>query len=464
MAIMMDSANKASFEAATCSRQFPPAAVCPRPAACCRLPAALCLLLLLVLAGTSKAAPQNQPAPVLSPQAAGLFNSAVDAFRTGNLDQAIARMRQADRSQPGHPEVQLYLGLFLYEKANENPEAQALLESALTRYPAHPDLPLKLMNSYLLTGRQEKVSNLLTTIRPRMESDPRFAFNVIYTLVYRDQPVLAKNELDAHSKRLQGEVQFLGGLIAAKSGRVEEAAGLLQAARQNGFPPAGSRETAVLADALFQLNQFKPASEAYEAYLARFGPDEKILFRAGLSYYAFGDFRKAREAFEALLLRNPKAPEANYYLGSVFIELKQMDAAEKHLEVELAVDPQSYRAMTKMAYLRYLSGDNEQCSTWLEKCLALNPDWFEAHFVRGLLQSRSGEYQQATASFGKAIEQEPGYPKAYYHLAMAYKRLGQDQKAAETLQAHEKLQGDQTAKALEALGMADKPVATRQEQ
>ncbi len=454
---MMDRANKASFEAATCSRQFPPAARC-------LLPAARCLFLLVALGMTGGAYAQQQPAPVLSPQAAGLFNSAVDAFRTGNLDQAIARMRQADRSQPGHPEVRLYLGLFLYEKANESPEAQALLEAAFVQYPAHPDLPLKLMNSYLLTGRQAKVSNLLTTIRPRMESDPRFAFNVIYTLLYRDQTALAKTELDAHSKRLQGEVQFLGGLIAAKSGRADEAAALLQAARQNGFPPAGSREMAVLADALFQLNQFKPASEAYAAYLARFGPDEKVLFLAGLSYYAFGDFRKAREAFEGVLLRKPQTPEANYYLASVLLELKQMDAAQKHLEAELAIDPRSYRAMTKLAYWRYLSGDNEQCRTWLEKSFALNPDWFEAHFVRGLLQNRQGEYQEATASFSKAIAQEPGYPKAYYHLAMAYKRLGQDDKAAEALQVHAKLQSDQTASALEALGMADQPIPTRQEQ
>jgi tetratricopeptide (TPR) repeat protein len=406
---------------------------------------------------------QQQSSRELSKQAAELYNSAVDAFRAGDLDRAIAHLREADRAQPDHPDIRLYLGLFLYEKTNDSPEAQGLLESALAVYPAHPDLPLKLMNSYLLTGRRDKAQTLLETARPRMESDPRFAFNLIYTLLYRGDPHVAKNELDAHSKRLQGEVQFLGGLIAAKSGRPEEAAALLQAARQNGFPPAGSRQVAVLADALFQLNQFKPASEAYEAYLQQFGPDENVLFRAGLSYYAFGDFRRARESFEGLLHRKPQTPEANYYLGSVLVEMKQMDEAEKHLQAELAIDPRSYRAMTKIAYLRYLGGDHEQCVNWLEKSLALNPNWFEAHFVRGLLHGRLGEYEAATESFGRVIAEEPGYPKAYYHLAMAYKRLGQEDKAAEALQAHERLQSDQTARSLEALGMADQPIAERQE-
>jgi tetratricopeptide (TPR) repeat protein len=417
-----------------------------------------CLLLLLALGADAAAFSQEQSTRELSRQAAELFNSAVDAFRAGDLDRAITRLREADRAQPDHPDIRLYLGLFLYEKKNDSPEAQRLLESALALHPAHPDLPLKLMNSYLLTGHRDKVQTLLETVRPRMESDPRFAFNLIYTLLYRGDPLIAKNELDAHSKRLQGEVQFLGGLIAARSGRPEEAAVLLQAATQNGFPPAGSRQIAVLADALFQLNQFKPASEAYEAYIRQFGPDENVLFRAGLSYYAFGDFRKAREAFEGLLRRKPQTPEANYYLGSVMVEMKQMDEAEKHLQAELAIDPGSYRAMTKVAYLRYLSGDHEQCVSWLDKSLALNPNWFEAHLVRGLLQSRLGEYRAATESFGRVIAEEPGYPKAYYHLAMAYKRLGQEEQAAEALRANEKLQTDQTARALEALGMADHPI------
>ena len=423
----------------------------------------VCLLLLVALGATAAAFSQNQAAPPLSRQAAGLFNSAVDAFRAGDVDRAISRLREADQAQPGHPEIRLYLGLFLYEKTNDSPEAQKLLESVLPQYPAHPDLALKLMNSYLLTGRQDKMQALLEKVRPRMEADPRFAFNVIYTLLYRDQPALAKSELDAHSRRLQGEVQFLGGLIAIKGGRPEEAVTLLQGARQNGFPPAGSRQTAVLADALFQLNQFKPAAETYEAYTQQFGPDENVLFRAGLSYYAYGDFRKAKESFEALLGRKPQMPEANYYLASVLIEMKQMDEADKRLQAELAIDRGSYRAMTKIAYLRYLGGDNEQCRGWLDKSVALNADWFETHVVRGLLQNRLGEYQEATASFNKAIAQEPGYPKAYYHLAMAYKRLGQEEKAAEALRAHEKLQTDQTARALEALGMADQPIPTRQE-
>jgi tetratricopeptide (TPR) repeat protein len=394
-----------------------------------------------------------QPRPALTPQAAQLFNQAVDAFHAGNLDVAVQRLRQAEQAAPGYPDIVLYLGLFLYEKNNDSAEAQRYMEAALPQFPAHPDLPLKLLNSYLLTGKLDKIPSLLAGLKPRLEQDPRFAFNVIYTLVQRGQLGTAQKELGDQSRRLQGEIQFLGGLIAANGGQKTQALGLFENAAQNGFPPPASRQTAMLADALFQLQEFRRAADAYDTYFKNFPQETAYPFRAALCYYAIGDFLKAKERLEQVLKKVPNAPEANYYLGCVLIELKQVMEAEPYFQAELKNDPRSFKAMTKIAYLHYLKGENDESRTWLDKSLALSPDWFESHVVSGLLHSRSGENEQAIQSFEKAVQEEPGYPKAYYQLSIAYKRAGNDQKAQQALETYNRLQSAETARAMEALGM-----------
>ena len=410
-------------------------------------------LALLVLACSLFSPAFSQPRPALTPQAAQLFNSAVDAFHAGKLDLAIERLRQAEKTAPGYPEIGLYLGLFIYEKNNDSPEAQRYLEAALKEYPGHPDLPLKLLNSYLLTGKTEKAASLIGSLKPRLEQDPRFAFNAIYTLVQRGQLGTAQAALGEESRRLQGEVQFLGGLIAVNAGQKADALERFQAAEQNGFPPPGSRQTAMLADALFQLQEFRQAAASYDAYMKSFPEDTGYTFRAGLCYYGVGDFQKAKERLEQVLKQVPRAAEANYYLGSVLIELKQVAEAEPYFQAELKNDPRSFKAMTKIAYLQYLKGENEECRKWLDKSLNLNPEWFESHVVSGLLQSRLGENGQAIQSFEKAVQEEPGYPKAYYQLSIAYKRAGNDQKAQQALETYTRLQNAETARAMEALGM-----------
>ncbi len=417
------------------------------------LPAGRNLLGLFLLACLLFAPAFAQPRPALTPQAAQLFNSAVDAFRTGNLDVAIRLLRQAEAAAPGYPDIVLYLGLFIYEKDNSSLEAQKYFETALLQFPAHPDLPLKLMNSYLLTGRLDKVPTLLAGLKPRLEQDPRFAFNVIYTLVQRGQLGTAQTELGEQSRRLQGEVQFLGGLIAGNAGQKTEALELFERAAQNGFPPAASRQTALLADALFQLQEFRRAADAYEDCAKSLPQGHVYAFRAGLCYYAVGNFQSAREKLEQVLKQVPNAPEANYYLGCVLTELKQVVEAEPYFQAELKNDPSSFKALTKLAYLAYLKGDNAECRKWLDKSFSLSPDWFESHVVSGLLHSRQGENEQAIQSFEKAIRQEPGYPKAYYQLSIAYKRAGNDQKAQQALETYNRLQSAETARAMEALGM-----------
>ena len=197
-------------------------------------------------------------------QAQQALNSAIGAYRAGQLDAAIARAREADALLPQNPQIRLHLGLFLYEKSAGSLEAQSLMESVLDKFPSNNDLALRLLNSYLQTGSDEKLSRLLERLQARMSADSRFAFNIVYTLIHHNRFLDAKKEIAQVSNNLQGEVLFIGGLISFGTGQNKEAIDLFRRAGSLGFPAADSRQMLTLAAAYFRLREFRPAAQAYE--------------------------------------------------------------------------------------------------------------------------------------------------------------------------------------------------------
>jgi len=416
-------------------------------------------LVLLFLTGGTPAIGMQQKATQASREARAqqALNSALDAYREGQLDAAIAKMRDADASLPANPQIRLYLGLFLYEKANDSLEAQSLLESVLDRFPSNNDLHLRLLDSYLQSGSDAKAGQLIERMQGRMSVDNRLAFNVVYTLIQHNRFPDAKREIDKVSRNLQGEVLFIGGLISFGMGKNEEAVDLLQGAGRLGFPPPDSRQTLTLAGAWYRLKDFKRAAQAYESFFTRHpdaSPEQK--FQLGLCYYGYGDFNRALEQMLGVRKLFPQVAELNFYIGSILIELKKTEEARPYIDAELEKDPSSFKAMTKLALLEYLAGNNELCRKWLEKSASRNPGWFETHMVYGLLYNRLGEYEKAVQSLEACLKEEPEYPKAHFQLSFAYRRLGNEEKARQYLESFNKLQHAATARAQEALDLRDK--------
>ncbi len=386
------------------------------------------------------------------------LNFAVAAYRQGLLDTAIARAREADAALPQNPQIRLYLGLLLYEKSINNLEAQSLLESVLDKFPSNDDLHLKLLNSYLQTGSDEKINRLLERVRERMSADSRFGFNVVYTLIHHNRFPEAKKEIDQVSRNLQGEVLFIGGLISFGTGQNKEAVDLFQGAARLGFPPADSRQMLTLAAAYFRLREFKSAAQAYEAFFAHHSdalPEQR--FQLGLCYYGYGDFNRALQQMLEVRKATPQIQEIDLYISSILIELRRPEDARPYLNAELEKDASSFKAMTKLAYIEYLAGSDELCRNWLDQSITRNPSWFETHMVYGLLYNRLGEYEKAVQSLEACLKEEPEYPKVHFQLSQAYRRLGNEEKARQYLDSFNKLQNAATAKAQEALGLRDKP-------
>ncbi len=387
-----------------------------------------------------------------------LIREALTAYQSGKTDVAIGKLRQAERAAPADPQVRLYIGLFLNERDKDSIEAQRYMESVLDQFPGHKDLQLRLLDSYLRARTEAKSEALVRQLQPRMLADSRFAFNVIYTLVHYGRLVSARREIEKVSNNLQGEIQFIGGLIELGSEENARALGLLESAAERGFPPRESRQMLTLADSFFRLRAFPQAAKAYEDFLAHH-PDmpAEQRFRLGLSYFGYGDLERALEQMKQVKKTAPQTPEIDLQLGGILVELKRPEEARPFLAGELKRDPSSYKAMAKVAYLEYLAGNDELCRRWLDKALAQNPQWFESHMVYGLLHNRLGQYQAAVKSLEACVREEPEYPKAYFQLSKAWRRLGNEEKANQYLDRFNQLQEAAVARVQKARGMSDKP-------
>ena len=202
--------------------------------------------------GEFNAAP-FQPQGVRSTSAEDLFQEGLQAYRSHQLPQALALLKQAYRLAPDNPKVRLALGLMLYEEDSASLDAQRLMESVALKFPDNLELQLKLLDSYLQLKNLSMLASLLERLQPTMANNTRFAFNVVYTLVRYGQLEPATAQLGKISAQLQprmegvaepdvkspahqalvheaGEVHFIRGMIAAGQENKSEAMRLFQAA------------------------------------------------------------------------------------------------------------------------------------------------------------------------------------------------------------------------------------------
>jgi len=407
-------------------------------------------------------APAN---PAVEQSADTLIKEALAAYQSGRLEVAVEKLRQAHKVAPANPHARLYLGLLLYQEDSSSVEAQGLMESVLDQFPTNPDLLLRLTDSYLASRQEAKIPSLLERSKQTRAANHRLALNIIYVLVRYAQLEPARRELDEFSAILQslleartpadptltremGEIFFIRGLVAATSGQKDEAMQQFQAADRNDFPPQDSPQMKMLAEALFRLEEYALAAQAYQTYLSHFPEDDDARLQLAISYCSSSSFIGAQEQLQRLYNKAPEMPEVNYYLGMVLLEAKNHEEARRHFESELRINPSSYQAMAQLAYLDYTQGDNEKCRQWLDKAAALNSTWPETNYIYGLLYNRLGKYDLAVRSLESAVRENPKHIKAHFQLSLAYRRSGNEAKAKEHADIYSRLLEAHKAKSL----------------
>jgi tetratricopeptide (TPR) repeat protein len=406
------------------------------------------LIMVLLLAVLSAGLVQAQTAP--DPIREGL-----EAYLAGDQATALTRLREAHQAKPGDRNARLYLGLVLYEIQHDSPEAQALMESIAESFAENGELQMKLLDSYLLTGKKSEARDLIRRRQAWLDGNEPLALQVGYLLlrhrlsdaaqeqtrriIGRRPPPEKGSQPAVKQDAALGEALFIHGLATATEGRKPEALQFLQAADRHGFPSLESPQMLILADILFDLGEPRLAGPAYERYLEHHRNDYSARMSLGACMLSVGKFEEAYDQFRAVSSKEPAHPLVHYRLGEALLELKRAEEAEKEFGAELQRDPLCYRSLTKLAYLDYLRGNNDSSLELLNQARRLEPSWTDIYLGYGLLYNRLGKYDLAIENLKVVNRDLPELPTAHLQLSIAYQRSGDAGNAAFHRDAYNRL-------------------------
>jgi tetratricopeptide (TPR) repeat protein len=192
----------------------------------------------------------------------------------------------------------------------------------------------------------------------------------------RYQQILA---IDPH----HAETHHLLGLIAYRTGELEEAVELLsQATRENQSQPT-------------------------------------YWFNLGVVLQKQGKGAEALSAYEQALALHSQYPEAHSNVGNVLMGLGRLEDAAAAYQRALRIRPDYVEAHNNLGVLLKEQGKLDEARASYEQAIRLTPNHLEAHCNLGSVLMDQGNLDSAVTCFQRALQMKPNYVKAMYHLAFA---------------------------------------------
>jgi predicted O-linked N-acetylglucosamine transferase (SPINDLY family) len=166
--------------------------------------------------------------------------------------------------------------------------------------------------------------------------------------------------------------QHMLGVLAAQTGRTEEALERIAAALKTNPGDAGALVN--YGNVLSLKGRFAEAVASYDRVLA-IRPDADVLRGRGHALQGAGRLRDALDSYARALALNPSDVPALYKQGVVLGELGESDAALAAYDRVLALQPDHVEALNNRGYLWWLNWqDYSRAMADLERAHALDPD------------------------------------------------------------------------------------------
>ncbi len=231
-------------------------------------------------------------------------------------------------------------------------------------------------------------------------------------------------------------------------------------------PLAASADAYIRAEALWALERYRDANEAFRAateaqpknadYRVRWGrfyldrkqnKDAVDLFAEALELKPdhagalVGMALAASEGFDAAAIQmankalaaDPRLVEARVLLASMALEDSNPRKAIEEADKALAADPDSLEALSIKAAVDLL--DDKPGTSFLARILKLNPAYGEVYATAGRFFVLNRRYEEGIELYRKAIELNPRLHKARAELGLNLMRLGHDEEARKLLVA-----------------------------
>lgn len=184
------------------------------------------------------------------------------------------------------------------------------------------------------------------------------------------------------------------------SGRVNEAIGALQAAREIQEEPGPLLE---LAEMLLDARRPAEALDAARRAKALGSDAPQLSYVLGTAEIETGDVRRGEEELRRAVARDPQSADALNNLGGALRILGRVDEAYEAIKSSLALDPKSATALFNLAITRRVSPNDASLPLFdaVEADLpGLRPgERVSAHFALGKMRSDTGDHDAAFGHF-----------------------------------------------------------------
>jgi tetratricopeptide (TPR) repeat protein len=151
---------------------------------------------------------------------------------------------------------------------------------------------------------------------------------------------------------------------------------------------------------------------------------ERILMAGRASYMmATRNTASAGKAFEALVARYPETPNVHYAAGVFFLQ-EEPDKAIEEFTRELDVQPGHPWSLMQIAFEYLKRGDAATALPWAQKAVSAAPNAFPAHKALGQALLETGDVDGAVKELMIGIKLAPESPGLHFQLARAYQRAG----------------------------------------
>jgi len=281
------------------------------------------------------------------------YNRGVDAYNGGNVDDAIAAIREAVEADPQLELGHATLGRILLE-AKRWEEARAAAEAFLAVSPEQPLALQTLYDSYWEAGDKTKAEEVLKRL-------------------------LAVDTGSAVAARI-----FNQAVAATKLGDYDAAAEGFAKAHE--LDPELHQALLPLAQIHFAKGEWQPAIEKAEAYLAKDKEHPRAHVVRYLGYRELGNTEAADRAFAELQKYSPEGA-AEMFLRDGINDFNDGKIPEsiQNVETSIRLDPTNPMAHHQLGLCYSSAGENSKARAAFEKFLELAPDHPEAATVKEML-------------------------------------------------------------------------------
>ena len=260
---------------------------------------------------------------------------------------------------------------------------------------------------------------------------------ILYQAVARDrlyQQLLARGDAALADDQTFAAIEAYSGAVALRPdsmlarlrrGETYQRRGDLDAAAHDFRGAAALDQTAPrpfegLGNALFQMQRYRRAAEAYQSAAALDDRSARVSYKLALARYRAGELEAAIAAATRTVLLNQNAAEGYYLLGLCLRDRTRPGEAQHAFEQAIAISPGFIAAREELADLYAAQNRRADELDQLQVIAGLDRDHVERQIAVGLAQARAGHAEPAIIALGVALERTPDQPLVYEALGRVW--------------------------------------------